>query len=956
MSWRIIALLHIVVLLMPATVLAQSRQEKVDEIIRILVTVDYPMFRIQGLPALTRSKATSQLSRLGKQAELGPEWKAGNIYWDRAAALLRSDFLGNLDRKTAKDRQAEANFKERLEELSDTQLDEVLEFHRSELFRKAMRAGDAMLVMFTRLLLVIEDDTGTQTPPDPKDLERELESFKLSPSEEEQLEGFRQSAAYRQLNRGAVGEFLSTIADPSSLMQFQASETTVSAIGQIVAQFREVHRVPPPLPREYEADFITNPNKEKSFRKLANAAMRGDTEAFSRIQKAAESGEPIAQVELGRLHQIGRGLPQDHKAAFDWTQRAAAQGLPRAQFNLGVHYEHGLGVEASPPDAVENYRRAADQGFARAQLALGLMHRTGKGMPQDFQRSLQFIEAAAKQYLPAAELAMAEIYDVGAGIGRDERVADMWLDRARGQGYAPASQYRAQREKKKAEMLALIKASPDSAKASPTAVDKAELNQRLLAAVKNINVGYVRELLDAGADIETRDTRPHTDETPLHHAARTGNVKVASALVTKGAGVNVTARTGFTPLHVAAGLNRRAMAEYLLSVGANPNALDSSAGTPLHAATLQGHAAMVVLLLEKGADPNSRRERDAYTPLHMFSDIGQYYEPTHTQIIATLVCHGADINAKSKHGTTPLDRARDDAFSALIVHGALLSKPEGPYALLERAARSGQAKPLEYLEQRGHSLLTKGPDGVTLLHVAASNSRASALHYLVGKGLDVNATDISGKTPLYFSVAGCRKENLVFLIGKGARANHVSKQGRTALHAIIGMDYLLYREHCEETVLALLDAGADPRIHDEEGQTPLHVAARQKRLLEKLLSLRADPRAKDKKGRTPLHVYSSYGKTPEPVDVLVKAGADPNAQDVLGRTPLHMYAEWGVGEEGLAIAKALVRNGARTNVRDISGDTPLDAFTKAPYGQSPREYGANAQFIRLLKGEIPSSP
>src|SRR5262245_16766744 len=225
MAWRLIALLHMVLLLAPATASAQSRQEKVDEIVRILATVDYPMFRIQGFPALARSKATSQLSRLGKQAELGSEWKAGNRYWDRAAALLRSDFLGNLDRKTAKDRQAEANFKERVEELSDTQLDEVLEFYRSELFRKSMHATDALLVMLTKLMLVVEDDTGTQTLPDPKDLERELEKLeglKLSASEKEQLDRFHQSAAYRQLNRGILGEVLSAIAEPSPLMQFEA--------------------------------------------------------------------------------------------------------------------------------------------------------------------------------------------------------------------------------------------------------------------------------------------------------------------------------------------------------------------------------------------------------------------------------------------------------------------------------------------------------------------------------------------------------------------------------------------------------------------------------------------------------------------------------------------------------------------------------------------------------------
>jgi ankyrin repeat protein len=229
------------------------------------------------------------------------------------------------------------------------------------------------------------------------------------------------------------------------------------------------------------------------------------------------------------------------------------------------------------------------------------------------------------------------------------------------------------------------------------------------------------------------------------------------------------------------------------------------------------------------------------------------------------------------------------------------------------------------------------------------------MHYLISRGLDVNAADDSGKTPLYFAVSACRKPNVDLLIEKGARARNVSAQGLTALHAILGSGFPFYWERCEETVLALLDAGPETRIRDPGGTTPLHVAAGQERLLEKLLSQGADPRATDDKGQTPLHVYPYYGKRAQSVDALVKAGADPNAQDALGRTPLHMFSEWGVGEERLAIARALVRNGARIDVRDAKGETPLQAYAKTPWGQNPQGWG-DVPFIKLLKGEIPPRP
>jgi len=226
------------------------------------------------------------------------------------------------------------------------------------------------------------------------------------------------------------------------------------------------------------------------------------------------------------------------------------------------------------------------------------------------------------------------------------------------------------------------------------------------------------------------------------------------------------------------------------------------------------------------------------------------------------------------------------------------------------------------------------------------------LNYLLEKRLDVNAANDRGQTPLYAATIACNKPNVELLIKKGARANHVSPGGTTALHALLVGGFRIYWEDCETTIDFLLSAGANPRITDKEGKTPLHVAAEQRRLLEKMLKAGADPRARDKSGRTPLHAFGFYGKRPEAVDTLVKAGGDPNAQDVKGRTPLHLFSEWGVVQERLAIARALVKNGARIDVRDLEGQTPLEAFVKTPWGQRPNQW-TDQPFINLLQGEKP---
>ena len=57
---------------------------------------------------------------------------------------------------------------------------------------------------------------------------------------------------------------------------------------------------------------------------------RGTTPAPSEAAKwyraSAEQGYSKAQVELGKLYEAGRGLPQDRVAAYMWYSLAEAQG------------------------------------------------------------------------------------------------------------------------------------------------------------------------------------------------------------------------------------------------------------------------------------------------------------------------------------------------------------------------------------------------------------------------------------------------------------------------------------------------------------------------------------------------------------------------------------------------------------------------------------------------------
>jgi hypothetical protein len=85
------------------------------------------------------------------------------------------------------------------------------------------------------------------------------------------------------------------------------------------------------------------------------------------LRTLAEQGHPVAQFNLGVMHDFGQGgAVQDHKIAFGWYSRAAAQGHAGAQFNLGGLYYEGLGVEKNLVRSVMWFTLAGMAGFSGA--------------------------------------------------------------------------------------------------------------------------------------------------------------------------------------------------------------------------------------------------------------------------------------------------------------------------------------------------------------------------------------------------------------------------------------------------------------------------------------------------------------------------------------------------------------------------------------------------------------
>ena len=87
----------------------------------------------------------------------------------------------------------------------------------------------------------------------------------------------------------------------------------------------------------------------------------------------AESGDVLAQYNLGWIYANGEGVVQNYEKAFEWYSKAANQGFAMAQYNRGLLDQNGQGVEKDDKKAFELYSLVANQGFAIAQNTVGFM-------------------------------------------------------------------------------------------------------------------------------------------------------------------------------------------------------------------------------------------------------------------------------------------------------------------------------------------------------------------------------------------------------------------------------------------------------------------------------------------------------------------------------------------------------------------------------------------------------
>ena len=119
-----------------------------------------------------------------------------------------------------------------------------------------------------------------------------------------------------------------------------------------------------------------------------------------------------------------------------------------------------------------------------------------------------------------------------------------------------------------------------------------------MSAVKR----FLKPSCNANASTECRDDWGYT---PLHQAARQGQLSMCKKLLKEGADINAATPEGWTALHLAATFASKEVVQLLLSKGANVDTRDKLVGfSPLCQAASEGRKEIVEILLAGGADIN----------------------------------------------------------------------------------------------------------------------------------------------------------------------------------------------------------------------------------------------------------------------------------------------------------------------------------------------------------------
>jgi TPR repeat protein len=212
--------------------------------------------------------------------------------------------------------------------------------------------------------------------------------------------------------------------------------------------------------------FLEAADANNSLRSAGADAL--STNEFTALLRAAEKGDAVAQVTVGKCYARGKVVPYNAVEAAAWYRKAAEQGDAAGQFEFGGCLLSNYGVLRDDAEAFKWIRKSAEQGYGQSFTWLARFYdKAWEGVATNFPEALRWYLRAANSGDDWAQFRLGEMYAAGQGATKDAVEALKWFDLAGRDG---------------SQFVAKARAAASALATTLTEAEVAEARRRRLAA------------------------------------------------------------------------------------------------------------------------------------------------------------------------------------------------------------------------------------------------------------------------------------------------------------------------------------------------------------------------------------------------------------------------------------------------------------------------------------------